>query len=296
MIFIQPYLTALSWLLLAPPALCTPLRSPQVKRQLWTELPPTPKLPEPISTTTFQTGDGVHLWYQKYNEQAGGDPVVLIHGGLGYSAYFGDVLKQLSASHYVIAVDRRGHGRSTYNANDTFTFEGFASETAALLASENIYRAAWVGWSDGGATTLAGLLDSKINPTISRAFVFAGFQKPEDTNSTYAETAIAQEFIARCREEYAVLQPRANFTDFGTKVVTLEATLPQWSDVDLAKIEGGKVTIAGAEFDEAVNLNVQPHLNKVISGSKLVILPGVSHFAPVQNPALFTGAVEDFLK
>lgn len=50
----------------------------------------------------------------------------------------------LAANHSVIAVDRRGHGRSTYNADDVFTFDMFASDTHALLQSENITSAFWV--------------------------------------------------------------------------------------------------------------------------------------------------------
>lgn len=67
------------------------------------------------------------------------------------------------------------------------------------------------------------------------------------------------------------------------------------SDADLAKIDGSKVTIAGAEFDEAVNLAVPAHLNSVITGSELVMLSDVSHFAPVQDPKGFAAAVESFV-
>ncbi|GME47517.1 putative alpha beta hydrolase protein [Neofusicoccum parvum] len=270
--------------------------SPLAARQsnAWETLPATPDLPSPISTTKAAI-NSVDLWFQKYNEAAGGSPIVFIHGGLGYSAYFGDVITSLSKSHYVIAVDRRGHGRSTYGANDVFTFEMFAKDTYDLLKAEGVNEALWVGWSDGAATTLAGLLDSTIAPSISKAFVFAGFQSYQDTNTTFTDTAIYNTFVTRCATEYAELQPSANFTEFATKVGTLEATLPTWSDADLAKIDGSKVTISGADHDEAVNLAVPEHLNSVITGSKLVMMTGVSHFAPVQDPAQFTKHIEDFI-
>ncbi|KAL0256248.1 hypothetical protein SLS55_008640 [Diplodia seriata] len=270
--------------------------SPLAARQSepWTTLPATPKLPSPISSTKASINNA-ELWFQKYNEAAGGTPVVFIHGGLGYSAYFGDVISAVSKSHYVIAVDRRGHGRSTYGANDKFTFDMFAKDTHDLLAAEGISQALWVGWSDGAATTLAGLLDSTISASISKAFVFAGFQSFADTNTTFTDTAIYQTFVTRCATEYAELQPTANFTDFATKVGTLEATLPTWTDADLAKIDGKKVTISGADHDEAVNLAVPEHLNSVITGSKLVMMTGVSHFAPVQDPAQFAQKIEDFI-
>lgn len=269
----------------------TAYSSPLVERaERWETLPATPKLPSPISSTLTPI-DGVQLWSQSYNAAAGGIPVVLIAGGLGYSAYFGSVISELSKSHYVIAVDRRGHGRSTYRSSDTFTFEMFAKDTYNLLSALGVTEAVWVGWSDGAATTLAGLLDSTIAKSIKKAFVFADFQSYKDTNVTFSDTAIYSTFVSRCQQEYVTLQPNADFMDFATKVGTLGATLPTWSDAQLAAIEGSKVTIAGADHDEAVNLAVPAHLASVIQGSELKILTGVSHFAPLQDASGFTNAV-----
>ena len=282
-------------LLLSASVQCTPITHEIRQTPAYEVLPATPALPSPIDSTQTFAIDGVQLWYQKYNEAAGGEPIVLIHGGLGYSAYFGDVITTLSAKHYVIAIDRRGHGRSTYNAGEVFTFDMFASDTYELLQAEGVKSAVYVGWSDGAATTLASLLNNTIASTISKAFVFAGFQKPEDTNTTFTDTAIYQTFVSRCATEYATLQPSADFTDFATRVGTLEATLPQFTDAQLATIDGSKVTIAGADKDEAVNLAVPAHLNSVILGSSMVMLTEVSHFAPVQDPAQFAQAIEAFL-
>lgn len=268
---------------------------------IWETLPPTPALPAPISNVKASI-NGVQLWYQEYNKPASPDsnsiPIVLIHGGLGYSAYFGAVISRLSQSHHVIAVDRRGHGRSTYLPNDVFTFPQFARDTQNLLRSQlKISSSYWVGWSDGAATTLAGLLDPSISSDIAKAFVFAGFQSYKDTNATFTSTPIYQEFVSRCAKEYTTLQPQANFTDFATRVATLEGTMPNWSDADLARIsDGSKVMIVGAEHDEAVNLAVHGHLAKVIAGSTLKVLTQVSHFAPVQDPGQFASAVEEFVK
>ncbi|KAH8894358.1 alpha/beta-hydrolase [Thozetella sp. PMI_491] len=262
---------------------------------IWETLPPTPALPSPITNNTTPI-HGVKLWMQEYNQEAGGTPVVMIAGGLGYSAYFGDVISRLIENkHFVIAVDRRGHGRSTYNLGDIFTYDMFAGDTFDLLKAKGIDEFNVVGWSDGGITTLAALMNSTISPSIKKAFVFGASAKPDDTNSTFSSTAIFNTFVTRCASEYATLQPTANFTDFATKVSTLESTLPQFSDENLAGLDGNKITIAGAEHDEAVNLDVAAMLNSKIKGSKLVTLTGVSHFAPLQDPDSFTKAIEESL-
>ncbi|SMQ45123.1 unnamed protein product [Zymoseptoria tritici ST99CH_1A5] len=260
----------------------------------WETLPPTPALPAPISNVRVPI-NGAQLWYQEYNRAAGGTPIVMIHGGLGYSAYFGDVITQLAKSHYVIAVDRRGHGRSTYLESDVFTFDKFAKDTYQLLHGLNVVQAIWVGWSDGANTALAGLLNPLINAAISKAFIFAASQTVQSANPNFGNTAIYAEFVSRCKKEYAELQPNADFSDFGKKVATLEATLPNYKDADFAPIYGPKVMIVGAEHDEAVNLDVAPHLHSVIKGSKLKILKGVSHFAPVQDPTQFAAAIMELV-
>lgn len=287
----------LSLLAAAVPAAVNAMSLPVLRQTsaAWETLPATPDLPSPINTT-LSTINGADLWIQRYNEAAGGTPIVFIHGGLGYSAYFGTVISSLiDAGKQVVAVDRRGHGRSTYGANDVFTFVGFADDIHVQLTQQGITKYDVVGWSDGAATTIQMLLNSTITAGINKAFVFAGFMVPEDTNTTFTSTAIYEEFLTRCASEYATNQPKANFTDFATKVGTLEATLPQFTASELGAIDGKKVAIVGADHDEAVNLDVPAKLNAAISGSTLKMLTDVSHFAPVQDPTQFTKAVTDFL-
>jgi pimeloyl-ACP methyl ester carboxylesterase len=267
----------------------------QQKKPIWETLPPTPGLPAPINTKTTLI-NGVHLWMQEYNKQAGGVPIVLDHGGLGYSAYFGSVISRLiDNGHYVIAVDRRGHGRSTFNKDDVFTFDQFAKDIDSQLKTIGVKEYNVVGWSDGAVTTLSALLNPVTAAPIKKAFIFGGTANPQQSNATFPNTAIFSEFVSRCRTEYAQLQPSANFTLFGSKVVTLEATLPQFTDEELGSIDGEKVIIVGAEHEEAVNLDVPGKLHKAIKGSRLQILTGVSHFAPLQDPDQYTEAIEGFL-
>jgi pimeloyl-ACP methyl ester carboxylesterase len=221
--------------------------------------------------------------------------LVFDHGGIGYSAYFGAVLSRLVAKgHYVIALDRRGHGRSTFKPDDVFTFDLFANNIYEQLKAVGVSKYNVVGWSDGAATTISALLNSTISPTIKKAFLFGAFMNPSDSNSSFPNTDIYSEFVTRCAQEYSGLQPQANFTSFATKVGTLEATLPQFTKAQLRTIHGSRVRIAGAQYDEAVNLDAAAKLHAAIPGSSLVILPNVSHFAPLQDPDQFTRALEDF--
>src|SRR4051812_35921902 len=65
------------------------------------------------STTPLRTGrvtaSGLDYYYEIHGH---GDPLVLLHGGLGSIEMFGPTLPALAASHEVIAIDLRGHGRT----------------------------------------------------------------------------------------------------------------------------------------------------------------------------------------
>ncbi|EEY23812.1 alpha/beta hydrolase [Verticillium alfalfae VaMs.102] len=245
----------------------------------WTTLPPTPELPAPISTTTTLI-NGVQLWMQKYNEKANAIPIVMDHGGLGYSAYFGSVISRLVADgYYVIAVDRRGHGRSTFNAGDVFTFDQMAVDIHDQLAHAGVPQYDVVGWSDGAMTTLAALINPVTAAPIRKAFRLRGRPQPR------GHQRHVQRHGHLCRVCGALPH----------RVGTMEATLPQFTDKQLGTIDGRRVIIVGAEHEEAINLDTPAQLHKAIKGSKLQILKGVSHFAPMQDPVQFTKAVEDFL-
>jgi pimeloyl-ACP methyl ester carboxylesterase len=194
----------------------------------------------------------------------------------------------------VIALDRRGHGRSTFNKDDVFTYDGFAEDTAAQLKAAGIHKYNVVGWSDGAVTTLSALSNSTQAKSINKAFLFGTTATVQEANATFSNTSIFSEFVSRCRTEYAQLQPDADFTAFATKVATMGATLPQMTDKQLRTIDGSRVIIVGADHEEAVNLGVPERLHSVIKGSSIRILTGVSHFAPLQDPDQFTAAVEEF--
>jgi pimeloyl-ACP methyl ester carboxylesterase len=232
---------------------------------------------------------------QEYNKQVGGIPIVFDHGGLGYSAYFGSVISRLvDRNRYLIALDRRGHGRSTFDQADVFTYDKFAEDIDAQLKNAGIHKYNIVGWSDGAITTLSALANPSTAESINKAFLFGTTATVQETNATFSNTSVFSEFVTRCRTEYAQLQPDADFDAFAGKVATMEATLPQMTDEQLRTIDGSRVMIVGAEHEEAVNLNVPERLHSVIKGSAIRILTGVSHFAPLQDPDQFTAAVEEF--
>lgn len=109
--------------------------------------------------------NGVRIWYSTYGS---GDPVILLHGGLGHSGNWGyQVPALVSAGRRVIVIDSRGHGRSTRDAQP-YTYHLMATDVLAVMDALAIEKAAIVGWSDGACIAL--VLASQAPARIAGVF------------------------------------------------------------------------------------------------------------------------------
>src|SRR5271165_3400570 len=75
----------------------------------WMSLPPTPSLPK-ADESGYAPVNGIKIWYAEFGS---GTPIILLHGGLANSNYWGKLIPALSSHHRIIVMDSRGHGRST---------------------------------------------------------------------------------------------------------------------------------------------------------------------------------------
>ncbi|MDR3674335.1 MAG: alpha/beta fold hydrolase, partial [Acidobacteriota bacterium] len=117
---------------------------PALAQNPWKRLPPTPALPPPLHSGTAPV-NGIRLWYAVFGH---GAPVILLHGGMANSNYWGLQIPTLAQRFEVIVIDSRGHGRSTRTAAP-ITYHLMASDVVALMDALHIPKAAVVGWSDG---------------------------------------------------------------------------------------------------------------------------------------------------
>jgi pimeloyl-ACP methyl ester carboxylesterase len=115
-----------------------------------TTLPPTPSLPTPQASGLAPV-NGISIWYAAFGS---GPPVVLLHGGLANSNYWGHQVPALAESHRVIVMDSRGHGRSTRNSQP-YGYALMASDVIGLMDYLGIPQVAIVGWSDGAILGLS---------------------------------------------------------------------------------------------------------------------------------------------
>ncbi len=252
----------------------------------WETLPPTPTLPTPEQSGTAPV-NGIQLWYAVFGQ---GSPVILLHGGLGNSNYWGDLVPALTKHGYkVIVVDSRGQGRSTITTAP-ITYNLMASDVVGLMDYLHIQKAALVGWSDGA---VIGLEIAIHHPDrLTKLFAFGGNSDPsgvKDISKSPAFTA----YLARVKTEYEKLSPTP------TKYQTLLDDINQlWMSVDISYQELHSITVPTwivVADHGAIKLSNADYMFSQIPGAEMLVLPGVSHFAFLQNPEEFNAAVLRFL-
>src|SRR3954447_15064403 len=111
----------------------------------WLTLPEPAPMPKP-SETGYAPVNGIQMYYAVFGE---GDPILLIHGGLGHADVWGSQVATMMKTHKVIVADSPGHGRST-RTEEPYGYDLMASDYLALLDYLKIDKTALVGWSDGG--------------------------------------------------------------------------------------------------------------------------------------------------
>ncbi|MBB6354591.1 pimeloyl-ACP methyl ester carboxylesterase [Aminobacter aganoensis] len=233
--------------------------------------------------------NGIEMYYAVYGA---GDPVLLIHGGLGHADIWSSQVAELAKSHKVIVADSRGHGRSTRDAQP-FGYELMASDYLALLDHLKIDKTALVGWSDGG---IIGLDIAMKHPErLTRLYAHAanvttdGVDPGVETNKTFGA------YIERSGNDYRRLSKTPDQYDaFVAQISEMWKTQPNWTKEQLGKITVPTAIVTG-DHDEAIKRQHTDDMASAIPGAKLIILPDASHFAMLQAPDEYNKSVLAFI-
>lgn len=261
-----------------------------------------PPLAEPAATNSGRLAiNGVDYYYEIHGR---GEPLLLLHGGLGSIDMFGPLLPALANDRQVIAVDLHGHGRTTLGDRKISLID-IGDDLAVLLKRLGYGPVDVLGYSFGGG---AGFRLAVQHPDAVRrlAVVSAGFAQ----SGFYPEMLPMQAQVGAGMAEmmkdtpmyksYQAVAPNvADFPKLLDRMGELMRTPFDWSD-DVRKLKMPVMLVYGdsdmfrpehiVEFYQLLGggLKDAGWTREHMSQNRLAILPDLTHYEIFMAPELVT--------
>jgi 3-oxoadipate enol-lactonase/4-carboxymuconolactone decarboxylase len=242
----------------------------------------------------------------------GDEPLILLHSHGVDADIWRPLIRALPEDVPVLALDLRGQGRST-SERRPFTLEMLADDVIAVLGREGVRAGTVVGLALGG--TVAQLVATRAPHLTARLVLIdtAASRTPGSRQSLLdradqAERDGLDELIRGAVPRWfppSVRSPEPQVLD-GLRAM-MAAVDPghyaamgrAFADLDLganaAAIACPTLILVGAE-DAAMPPERSAELHALIPQSELIVLPGVGHCPPLQEPALIARLVADFAR
>ena len=228
--------------------------------------------------------DGINIYFETFG---GGPPVLVLHGGLGSMMGMSYQIMALSMSHLVIAVDSRGHGRST-DDDVPLSYSLMSDDMVKVLDHLHIDQADVVGWSDGG---IIGLDLAIRHPEHVRRLV--AISANYDADGLDGGISLLGK-IPRTPLSYRFRSPDpAHWPILYRKVTTMWQTQPHYTLSDLSHIKAPTLVIAGER--DTIKPQHTHQLAKAIPCSHEFIIAGTTHLVPIEKPEIINLKILTFL-
>jgi len=248
--------------------------------------------------------NGVDYYYALYGK---GEPLLLLHGGLGQIEMFGQNLATLAASRTVIGVDLQGHGRSSLGDRDIDPV-AMGDDMAAILQQLGQKQVDVMGYSMGAAV---GFRLAAQHPEVVRRLVLVsgGFAQDGFFPEMLPQQAAVGAAMADGMKEtpmyksYMAIAPHPE--DFPRLLDKMGAWMRKpydWSD-DVKKLTMPVMLIYGdsdmwlpeheVKFYQLLGggLKDAGWQRENMSKNRLAILPNVTHYEMGVSPALAPAAL-----
>jgi pimeloyl-ACP methyl ester carboxylesterase len=257
--------------------------------------------------TGYAQVNGLEIYYEIHGA---GEPLILLHGGLGSTGMFAGILPALTATHQVIAVDLQAHGR-TADIDRPLSSQSMAGDIAALARHLEIRKAAVMGYSLGAAVAIRTAIQY---PELVAKLVVVS--TPCRRQGWYPEVLAAMEHVGAGSAEmmkpspiyqtYARIAPRpADWPVLLTKIGESLRKDYDWSK-EVAGIQAPAMLVFG-DADAVRPAHVVEFFELLgggrrdagwdrsgMSRARLAILPGLTHYDILSSP-LVAAVVAPFL-
>ncbi len=256
--------------------------------------------------TPVTLADGLELYYEVHGE---GSPVVFAHGGGGTHMSWWRQIPALSEHFRCITFDHRGFGYSR-DLPAGPGHEAFVDDLRGLLDYLGIERAALVGQSMGGWTTLgfASAWPARVSALVL-CNTHGGYTDPEVARLLDLRAAGGGNpaEIGAYPPSFAEREPELAFLYRQIQRTTLDRTpagapravtglLEKTTDVGPVVEHGIPILFITGEEDRLIPPAAIEELHRKVPDSEFALVPGAGHSVYYEKPALFNRLVIEFLK
>jgi len=215
--------------------------------------------------------NGIKLYYEIYGE---GQPLVLIHGGGStIQSNFEKVIPMFAKNRKVIAVELQAHGR-TSDRDTGVTFEQDADDVAALLKHLNITKADFLGFSNGGTTTMQiAIRHPQVVNKIILASALAKRSGVPPQFWDFMKQASLDNMPAPLKEAYLKVSPsQKGLQAMHDKDAQRMVVFKDIADESITAIKAPTLIIIGDK--DVITPEHALQLHRLIANSELAIIPG----------------------
>jgi proline iminopeptidase len=273
---------------------------------------------------------GGRIWFRVTGTDRG-LPLVLVHGGPGFSSYYLKPLEALGDERIVVRYDQLGSGKSDSLADTTmFTIAHFVDELDSLRAHLGIQKWHVYGHSWG---TIVGIEYYRAHPEHVASLIFAGpvfdmraygrraselVQTLSDSSQRAVKNALAtgrfdapayQNAVGEFWGRYVFRHPvqadldssLASFNQHlyeymqGPSEFTITGTLAGYDAKPFLKEINVPTLVTVGEFDEVGPELARSHA-ALIPGARFTIFPGAAHLTTWDVPESTVAVVREFLR
>ena len=250
-------------------------------------------LAQAAAAETLRT-NGIEL---EYEVSGSGEALLLIHGfGSCIDHSWGSIIPELAKSHRVIAVNQRGHGRST-NPSGQFTHAESAEDIRSLMDTLGIRSARAIGFSSGGMTLLH--LATRYPDRVSKLVVVGATTHFGDQARRIMRSVASDGLPPPVREQFLKCAQRgpAQADELTRQFGAFEDSYEDmnFKTGDLAKIRAETLIVHG-DRDEFFPVSIPVNMYRAIPKSQLWIVRGGDHSPTAGAPReTFVATVTSFL-
>lgn len=231
--------------------------------------------------------------------KADGEPIILLHGGLGSRNDFEPLANYLKKDFRLVAIDSRGHGRSSLGSVP-LSYHQLERDVVAVLAELGLSDAGIIGHSDGGIVALRLAISRSVRPRFVVA-IGAHWQMPADdpTREIYKGISVDdwRVMFPEQVQKYEAENPNPDF------VRLFDAITAMWLGNDEKSYPGASVRsiatpllVVRGDEDLLVSRRQAFELAEQVVGARLLNLPFASHTVLEDNPEDVLSAFRLFIE